>query len=141
MRLQGMKNVEQNHTRRTQVMSAISALMGLWLVIAPTALRVPAGDFARSAAIAGALIVAFSVIRFLSRHTAMLSWATAIVAAWVIMSPWVLGYLTAGFRTWSFVLVGAGVGIIAFLSLTSSAVAHPWTPQSPNAGERDKLLR
>jgi hypothetical protein len=136
-----MRDLEQNHTNRMRIMSGISAALGAWLVIAPAVLGIPAGPFARSGVVAGVLIILFSVIRFLSRHTTVLSCATALAGAWVIMSPWVFSYLTSGFRTGSYVLVGALVAVIAALSLTSSAAKHPWAPKGMTAGKPDKLLR
>jgi hypothetical protein len=136
-----MQSNEQSHTSRMRVLSAVSMLLGAWLVIAPIVLAIPAGPFAWSGALAGVLIVIFSVVRFLSRHTAALSWGSAVIGAWVVMSPWVFDYLTAGFRTWSYVLAGGVVAVIAILSLTSSAANHPWTPEGQTDRKPDKLLR
>jgi len=132
---------DYDHTNRVRVLSATSALLGLWLILAPSVLGIPSGPFAWSGAISGVLIVISSIIRFRSRHTPALSWSNAIVGAWVVMSPWVFTYLTADFRTWSYVLVGGVVAVIAILSLTSSAAAHPWTPKGATAVKPKKLLR
>lgn len=136
-----MQAQEQGHTQRMRMLSGISALVGIWLIAAPSALGIPSGPCSWNGVIAGALILVFSGIRLLSRHTPVLSWGSAIVGAWVVMSPWVFNYLTAGFRTWNYVIAGALVAVIAVLSLTSSAVQNPWTPKSASTAKSDKILR
>jgi hypothetical protein len=112
-----------------RLLSGISAILGVWLVLSPAALGLPGGRLASSSIISGIVIVTLAVIRFLWRHTSALSYCTAVVGAWVVMSPWVFDYLTGGFRTWSFVLAGGVIAAIAVLSLTSSALRHPWIPK------------
>jgi hypothetical protein len=124
-----MRNNSEGHTARMRVLGGVSALLGAWLVLSPAALGIPGGRLASSSVISGILIIVLAVARLLWRHTSALSYSTAVVGAWVVMSPWVFDYLTAGFRTWSFVLAGGVVAVIAVLSLTSSAVRHPWAPE------------
>jgi hypothetical protein len=124
-----MRNNSGGHTARKRLLSGISAILGVWLVLSPAALGIPGGRLASSSIISGIVIIVLAITRFLWRHTSALSYSAAVVGAWVVMSPWVFDYLTGGFRTWSFVLAGGVIAVIAVLSLTSSAVQHPWTPK------------
>jgi hypothetical protein len=126
--------------RPVRMTSGINALLGLWIVISPWAVGAPSPAVARSATAAGLVIAVCSAIRFMSRGTAALSWANVVLGGWVVLSPWVYGgYTTGDIRTWNYFVAGALIAGLEGLSLTFSALRHPWSPSSHvDSGSSDK---
>jgi hypothetical protein len=117
---------EPVHDRRIRVFEGVSALLGLWLIVAPFAIGAPGESVARSGMIVGVLILILAAIRFTYKHTAAMSWGMVVLGAWTIMSPWVLRQTSGDFRTWNYVLVGLIVVAMEAYSLTSSTTQPNW---------------
>jgi SPW repeat len=99
---------------------ALNLILGIWLAVSPFALSyadqtVPAlNALATGAAIAGAAVAALIAYRIWEE------WISAILAAWLIVSPWILdvgGLQTAG---WNQVVVGMLVGGLALYSAATA---------------------
>jgi SPW repeat len=117
---------ELAHERRVRIFEIISAVLGLWLMVAPTVIGAPGQRVARVGLAVGALIVILAVIRYLFKHTVVISFAIALLGAWTIMSPWVLEQTSADYRTWNYILVGILVAAVETYSLTSSTTQPNW---------------
>jgi hypothetical protein len=115
------------HNWRVRAFSAISGLLGIWLILSPRLLQVPSHAMGDSAIIVGALVVLCALIRFSLRHSSPLSWVLTVLGAWTIASPWILGFVTGDARTWSYVIVGILLAGMETYSLTSSATNRSWS--------------
>jgi uncharacterized membrane protein YphA (DoxX/SURF4 family) len=112
------------HNLRVRVTSAVSVLVGIWLVVSPNVLPPPSGVLARSATVCGILVVICAAIRFIARFTAAASWAILVIAAWIVASPWILDAATGDRRTWSLILSGMILAGMQAYSITTSAFPH-----------------
>jgi hypothetical protein len=114
------------HDRRVRLLEGISALLGLWLILSPFVIGAPGQKVAASGMTVGALILILAGVRILFKHTAAVSWGIALLGAWTIMSPWVLGQTSPDFRTWNYILIGVIVAALETYSLTSSTTQSNW---------------
>lgn len=114
------------HDSRIHILSAVNALLGAWLVLAPRIIGAPSRQLAASGFVVGLCVLLLSVTRFLRRHTAVMSWAIVVLGAWTIMSPFVLHRLTGDLRIWNYVIAGALMATIEAVSLTSTAAQGSW---------------
>jgi hypothetical protein len=117
---------ELTHDRRIRVFESASALLGLWLIVAPFVVGAPGQQVATSGMIGGMLILIAAGIRFIYKHTAAVGWGMVLLGAWTIMSPWVLGETSGDVRTWNYILVGVIVVALEAYSLTSSTTQPNW---------------
>ena len=67
----------------------LSALVGAWLMSAPTLLRLD-GAAADSTHIMGALVVTFSVVAF-AEPARLVRWLNVLCGIWVLLSQWLFG--------------------------------------------------
>lgn len=105
--------------------SVFVAAAGLWLMVAPFVLG---GDAASdwSKILSGAVMTTLAAIR-LARPatTTTLSLINVLIGAWLITSPFVLGYHTAVGPAWHDVVVGAIVMMLAGVSWLSTGKSPP----------------
>ncbi len=99
----------------------INVLLGLWLIISPWALGF-AGDttLAWNVWTVGA-IIAVVAIAALVAFQRWEEWINVALGAWLIASPWVLGFAGNEAAMWNAVVVGIAVGGLA---LWSSMIEH-----------------
>jgi hypothetical protein len=114
------------HDRRVRIFSGITALLGVWLLTSPWIVGAPNQRVVTSAMGVGVLVVLFALGRLAWKRTAAFSWATLLLGAWTLMSPWVLARPTGDFRTWNYVIVGMLLAAMQAYSLTSSATQPNW---------------
>lgn len=88
-----------------------SALLGAWLMLAPTALG-SAGGAPNSDQVAGALVVSVAIVALADVGRAT-RYVNVLLGAWVIAAPWLLGGATTR-STWNDAVVGALVLGLAF---------------------------
>lgn len=97
----------------------VCIVAALWLCISPLALHfkldsVVSGD----TDIVGIFIAALSIIALASHH-AWEQWTKIILGAWLLASPWVLGFGQHIVATRDITIVGAGVVILSLWSLVN----------------------
>lgn len=90
-----------------------SLILGLWLVISPWALSfttetIPTGN----ALIVGVVIAVAAAAALIAFHT-WEEWVNVVLAVWLIVSPFALGYASHVTVLWNQLIVGALVGILA----------------------------
>lgn len=108
---------------------SLNLVLGLWLAISPWAL-----SFSEemqptwNAVIVGALIVALAVFEFV-KLMAWEEWADVALGAWLVISPWVLGFSGLATVMWNAVIVGALVAALALWTLgTDKDIGGWWHP-------------
>lgn len=96
---------------------SINLLLGLWLIISPWIAGFATSQVALwNAVILGVVIAAMSLAA-LTRFRDWEEWADMLVGAWLIASPWVLGFATMTIATYNVVLVGIATLVLAGWSL------------------------
>jgi hypothetical protein len=117
---------ELTHDRRVRLFEGVSGLLGLWLILSPFIIGAPGPHVATSGIVVGVLVVLLATVRLVFKHTIVVGLIIALLGAWTIMSPWVLGQTSEDFRTWNYVLVGVIVAAMEAYSLTSSSTQPNW---------------
>jgi SPW repeat len=109
-----------------ETMIELNALLAAWLIVSPwllgTASRsfaMPSMDCALNMVGIGSLVLAVSAIRLQPGGTAAFSLLSATLGTWLIISPWMFGYLANDVQTWNCVLVGAVIAGISAFDLAS----------------------
>ena len=119
-----------------RISSVIAAVAALWLFVSPWAyFGVDHTASAWNAWIMGALIfMASSIALFFTRQSTPFSWFAAVLAAWVLISPFVFGYTQYLGRLINSLSVGAvilGFSLMAGVitrSIQKSRVSEPARP-------------
>lgn len=107
-----------NDARAISRACTITLLAAIWLFISPWVFGVYDSATALNAWIAGALIGLIALIRMNRPSATGLSWANTILAIWVFVSPWVLGYTSDSGRLVSSMFVGTVIFCAAFIGAT-----------------------
>ena len=93
-------------------------ILGIWLCISPWALQFDLESVpTRNAVIVGFLIILAEVVT-LSIFRPWEEWINVALAAWLVISPWVLGIASAA-ATANFVIVGVLVIALALYEMRS----------------------
>jgi hypothetical protein len=93
-----------------------SWILGIWLVLSPWALHFNLETRAlENALVVGALILLAEVVE-LSVFRDWEEWINVVAGAWLAVSPWALGIVSATAR-WNFVIVGVVVVALALYEL------------------------
>jgi hypothetical protein len=104
-------------TNAARWQDGINLILGCWLFISPWVLGfVGLEGPAWNAWIFGA-VVALVSLAALSRFAAWEEWLNVALGAWLLMSPWVLGFAASRPLMWNFVAVGAAVAALALWEL------------------------
>jgi hypothetical protein len=104
----------------TQWQDAANFLLGLWLVVSPWVLAyADESTPAWNAAVLGA-VIAIAAATALMEFQKWEEWITAVLASWLIVSPWTLGFSELQAATWNQVGVGVLVAILALWSAVSA---------------------
>jgi hypothetical protein len=115
----------QKHSTPVKAISAVNALLAVWLILSPWILGGPGSYVTRTGITAGALILVCTLLRATIRPSAVFSAVNVLLAGWVVVSPWLSGALTEDARTWSYVIAGAVIAVLEVLSLTVTGIRHP----------------
>jgi hypothetical protein len=101
-------------------------LLGLWLVVSPWALSF-AGDTnaATNAWITGGLIAVLAATALIAFQK-WAEWINALLAAWLIASPFVLGLTANMTLVWNQIIVGALVAILAIWAAATTEESGDW---------------
>jgi len=106
---------------RVMFFSLMNLFAGLWLLVAPYALNYRSGSAAYANDLFfGAVITVLAGVRLLGAYrSAWISWIIALIGVWLIVAPFVLGYLESNPR-YNDIITGAFVVIFAVASALSS---------------------
>jgi hypothetical protein len=108
----------------------LNILLGIWLIISPFAIVSfnPFQNATVNNVIVGILVAIVAAIRFAGPTKGGWSWCNVILGAWLIISPFVLGFSNAPLPTWHNIIVGIVVGLLALSRAfvpRSRPVTHP----------------
>jgi hypothetical protein len=96
-----------------QWQDTVNLLLGIWLAVSPWIL--PYADHqvaAWNARLTGVAIVAAAAAALIA-YELWKEWVNVILAAWLIVSPWFLGYTGLGAAFYNQLAVGLLVGVLA----------------------------
>jgi hypothetical protein len=113
-----MTDFWKNLTRSWQ--DTISLILGVWLVLSPWALGFTGTPVAMWNAVLFGVLIAIMALMALVEFHDWEEWADMAIGAWLVVSPWVLGYAMAQMpavpdggsyaATWN----GIAVGVLTF---------------------------
>jgi len=98
--------------------SGTNVVFGIWLVFAPYALHYGSDQrLLWHDSVLGLLIIALAAMRTstLVRHP-WPSWINLVLGAWLVIAPFVLGYVDVSPAFWNDLVVGASVAATAWIS-------------------------
>jgi hypothetical protein len=111
--------------RKESPLDVVNLVLGFGLLISPWLLNFTSDMTAsRNAWICG-LVIALVSIAALSAFAAWEEWVNLILGAWVLVSPWILGFQGTSAAVSIHLAVGALVALIAAVDLWSSHRAPP----------------
>lgn len=95
---------------------SVNFILGVWLVISPWVLQYAQPAYpAWNAWIVG-IIIAVAAFSALVAFHQWEEWVNVVLAVWLIISPWALGFSTQTTPTSNQIVVGVLVGVLAILS-------------------------
>lgn len=111
---------------QVRMASGLDTAAGLWLIISAfTLAESPAGFW--NFLIVGLLVGAMALARATrAQEQAGLSWANAILGAWLVVSPWVLDYAVEAAQ-WNAVISGIVIVCLAVWSAAATPRREPVT--------------
>lgn len=95
---------------------AINLVLGIWLLVSPLALAYTAQTAPAWNAYGVGVVIAVLSAAALWQFQKWEEWLSAVLGAWLVVSPWVLGFGVDHIATWNQIIVGIAVGIFAFWS-------------------------
>ena len=126
------------HSGQVQLASGFDVLAGFWLAFSPWVLGFsashPTGRW--NDLILGIAIGVFALFSgAVALRVAWLSWLNALLGAWVMVSPWVLGFHTSEAAVWNNILLGLAVIVLACWGALSTEADVGYQPPV-DAGRR-----
>lgn len=112
-------------TKRWQ--DVVILLLGAWLFFSPFIMGYTATVAASNALIIGVVVVLFAIIA-LNDTRVWEEWVNLVLGAWLVISPFVLGYSQMEAATWNHIIVGLLIAADAVW-----AIARP-VPESARIG-------
>jgi SPW repeat-containing protein len=110
-----------NERLTTQWKDAGNLVLGVWLAISPWVLSYAAQPTPAWNAHAVGVVIGVAALAALVAFQAWEEWVKAVLAAWLIVSPYVLGFsgLTSAF--WNQLIVGVLVGALAIWAAVTAS--------------------
>lgn len=102
-----------NEKLAAQWKDAVNLLLGLWLVVSPWALNFTSHQTATWNAWGVGAVITLAALAALFAFQKWEEWVNAALAAWLIVSPYILAFGTQANATWNQILVGVLVGVLA----------------------------
>jgi hypothetical protein len=100
---------------------AASLILGIWLAVSPWVLSYGAENAATCNACVSGIAIAAVTAAAIMAYRKWEKWLNAILSAWLIVSPFLLGYMWLDSALWNQMVVGVLVGILSL----STAVVEP----------------
>lgn len=98
-----------------RAMDVLNLVLGALLFLSPWVFEFAAGAPTYNAMISGAIIVLLSIAA-LAAFAEWEEWLNLVVGLWVLVSPWVLGFVGTT-AMWIHVVIGAIVAVLAAIEL------------------------
>jgi hypothetical protein len=96
----------------------LSLVLGIWLLVSPWVIGREASDsLISNAYVMGLALTAFAVTALVAFRL-WEEWVTLILGAWLLVSPWFLGFNAVSLLTWNTVLIGIVVTVCAAWAIT-----------------------
>jgi SPW repeat len=95
---------------------AVNFVLGLWLIVSPWALGFVADQTPTWNAWVVGVVIAVAALAALIAFNKWEEWVEAVLGAWLIVSPYLLGFSAQMNGTWNQVIVGIIVGGLAIWS-------------------------
>jgi hypothetical protein len=89
----------------------VNVLLGIWVIVSPFVLQYTAPRVIWSNVVAGVIVLIVALVRTGVRQPGW-SWINVLLAIWIIISPFVLGFLSAP-EMWNNIALGIIIGAIA----------------------------
>ncbi len=113
--------------QQVKVASGLNILLSIWLIVSPFLLGFSAGSALAlwDAIVVGVVVLILSWIRMANPESATwISWVSALLGLWLIVSPFVLGTSFIMAVMWDDIIVGIGMVIFgAWAALAAPAAA------------------
>jgi len=110
-----------NEKLTNQWKDAASLVLGVWLAVSPWALSYASETTAAWNAHIVGVIIAVAALAALIAFQKWEEWVNAALAAWLIVSPYVLGFGGLGQALWNQVIVGVLVGALAIWAAVTAS--------------------
>ena len=104
-----------NEWSNAKLCDVANLILGAILLASPWIFGFPSGAASQNAVICGIVIVAISIAA-LAAFTVWEEWLNLIVGAWVLVSPWVLGF-AGTMATRVYFVIGVIVAVLAALEI------------------------
>lgn len=111
-----MSKVTDKLSREWQ--DAANLVLGVWLIVSPWLLAYAVEQAPTANAVAVGAIITLAAAAALYAFQQWEEWINVALAAWLLVSPWVLGFGTQQIPTWNQIVVGILVGVMAVWSTT-----------------------
>ncbi len=96
----------------------VGVAVGLWLFVSPWLLGVSGVEAAaRTGWVLGALVLAAALWALASPQSRFSEWCSSVLGLATLVAPWVMGFADLGVPTWSFLIAGLVVMVLAVWTL------------------------
>ena len=96
----------------------LSLVLGIWLIVSAWVIGRGAGNaLISNAYIMGLALAAFAIMALVAFQL-WEEWVTLVLGAWLLVSPWFLGFNAGSVLTWNTVLIGIVVTVCAAWAIT-----------------------
>lgn len=102
----------------------VNLVLGLWLVVSPWALNFRLIEPPTWNAWTVGMVIAVAAAAALIAFNKWEEWVEAALGAWLIVSPFLLGFSMERNATWNQIIVGFLVGALAIWSAMEPRTAH-----------------
>jgi hypothetical protein len=96
-----------------QWQDGVNFVLGIWLIASPWVLQYAAQTTPAWNAYAVGVIVAVAALSALLAFHQWEEWVNVALGAWLIVSPWLLGFASLTHAVWNQVIVGVVAGALA----------------------------
>ncbi|HEX7054981.1 MAG TPA: SPW repeat protein [Burkholderiales bacterium] len=104
----------------------VSLVAGLWMIVSPWVLAYQAEPRPLWNAVVLGVLIALAAVSALLEASAWQEWANVVLGAWLIVSPWVLGFAGLQAAMLNAVIVGALVVVLAIWALGTDRDIGGW---------------
>lgn len=104
------------HRSNAVLIDWLNLVLAVLLLVSPWALSYPSDAAIANALISGVLIGALAVAA-LTAFARWEEWINVVAGLWVLISPFVLGFVGSAAAMWTSVIIGAAVALLAAVEL------------------------
>jgi hypothetical protein len=115
-----------NLTHPKHWQDAVNAVIGAWLLLSPWAVGYSGDALATGNAVLVGLALVAAALGAILVPRAWEEWSEAAVGAWLVVSPWVLGFAGQTDARMSAVSLGAAVMALALWTIASDKDLQTW---------------